>query len=149
LKGLKLLSLQRKLNSQNAKVAMFARWNVVAVVLVLAIFGVSSAADIFGAVASDRVSELSQMVEENPRLLNKRGPGGQTPLMNAVLSGKTSAVEALLKAGADVTISEKDGYTPMVRNRVQTVECECLLYRWIVRCSMGRAFKAGRTLRNY
>jgi hypothetical protein len=63
--------------------------------------------------------------------------------MNAVLSGKTSAVEALLKAGADVTISEKDGYTPMVRNRVQTVECEWLLYRWIVRCSMGRAFKAG------
>jgi hypothetical protein len=71
LKGLNLLSLQRKLNSQNAKVAMFARWNVVAVVLVLAICGVSSAADIFGAVASDRVSELSQMVEENPRLFEQ------------------------------------------------------------------------------
>jgi hypothetical protein len=38
---------------------------------------------------------------------------GQTPLMNAVLSGKGSAVKYLLKKGADVTIAEKDGYTPM------------------------------------
>jgi hypothetical protein len=68
--------------------------------------------------------------------------------MNAVLSGKTSAVEALLKASADVTISEKDGYTPMVRNLVKTPECERLLYCWTVRCSMGRAFKEGQKLRN-
>ena len=32
--------------------------------------------------------------------INKVGPGGQTPLMHAVLQGKTDAVEYLLDAGA-------------------------------------------------
>jgi ankyrin repeat protein len=45
--------------------------------------------------------------------LNKPGMGGQTPLMSAVLSGETYAIEPLLAAGADYTIPEKDGYTPM------------------------------------
>ena len=43
-------------------------------------------------------------------------PGsGQTPLMMAVLMGKEKVVEYLLskEAQADVTIPEKDGYTPM------------------------------------
>ena len=43
-------------------------------------------------------------------------PGsGQTPLMMAVLMGKDKVVEYLLskEAQADVTIPEKDGYTPM------------------------------------
>ena len=37
---------------------------------------------------------------------NVRGPA-------QVLQGKLLAAEALLKLGADVTIAEKDGYTPM------------------------------------
>ena len=41
------------------------------------------------------------------------GDGGQTPLMNAVLSGKVQAVTYLLSQGADTSIAEKDGYTPM------------------------------------
>lgn len=46
--------------------------------------------------------------------LNKVDPrNGQTPLMSAVLSGKTNAVEALLEVGADATVPENDGYTPM------------------------------------
>ena len=38
---------------------------------------------------------------------------GQSPLMNAVLSGNTGAVKILLAAGADTSIAEQDGYTPM------------------------------------
>jgi ankyrin repeat protein len=38
---------------------------------------------------------------------------GQTALMRATLVGSTNCVEILLQLGADVTISEKDGYTPM------------------------------------
>ena len=45
--------------------------------------------------------------------INTIGPGGQTPLMHAVLSGKLKAVKALLKLGADTTIGEKDGYVPI------------------------------------
>eukprot|EP00545_Synedropsis_sp_CCMP1620_P010407 CAMPEP_0119015526 /NCGR_PEP_ID=MMETSP1176-20130426/11180_1 /TAXON_ID=265551 /ORGANISM="Synedropsis recta cf, Strain CCMP1620" /LENGTH=200 /DNA_ID=CAMNT_0006968825 /DNA_START=59 /DNA_END=661 /DNA_ORIENTATION=+ len=37
---------------------------------------------------------------------------GQTPLMAAILRGKTETAKLLLKKGADVTIGEKDGYTP-------------------------------------
>lgn len=37
---------------------------------------------------------------------------GQTALMAASLRGNARAVEFLLKKGADVTIPEKDGYTP-------------------------------------
>jgi ankyrin repeat protein len=39
--------------------------------------------------------------------------GGQTPLMAAVLGGKTENVRALLKHNPDATIGEMDGYTPM------------------------------------
>merc|ERR1719231_88848 len=45
--------------------------------------------------------------------LNVQGPGGQSPLMHAVLGGKTKAVKFLLKRGADAAVAEKDGYTPM------------------------------------
>jgi len=45
--------------------------------------------------------------------INARGGGGQTPLMQASLSGKPAAAAALLALGADPTIGEKDGYTPL------------------------------------
>lgn len=43
--------------------------------------------------------------------IDLQGGGGQTPLVNAVLSGKVKAVEKLLTLGANVDIPEKDGYT--------------------------------------
>ena len=45
--------------------------------------------------------------------LNMQGPGGQTALMYACLKGKNNAVGALLDAGADWKITEKDGYGPL------------------------------------
>jgi ankyrin repeat protein len=43
--------------------------------------------------------------------INKKGQGGQTPLMAAVLQGKTKNVVSLLKHNPDVTLGEKDGCT--------------------------------------
>ena len=80
-----------------------------AAVLLLA---VAAAGDIFSAVQMDSAELLQEALDEDPSELNRRGPGGQTPLMNAVLSGKSHAVAFLLQAGADPTIPEKDGYTP-------------------------------------
>ena len=46
--------------------------------------------------------------------LNKRGQGGQTPLMASVLGGNDLAVKCLLESkDVDVNIGENDGYTPM------------------------------------
>lgn len=89
--------------------------------LLLIISSVASsvvAVDIFDAVNLDdpsaiQASLLEEAEESRANNLNRRGAGGQTPLMSAVLRGKFRAVEELLKQGADVTIGEKDGYTPM------------------------------------
>ncbi len=70
--------------------------------------------DIFDAVASSDIKSIKEILVSKPHLLNKAGPGGQTPLMNAVLSGKTDSVKLLLSLGSDMFVPEKDGYTPMV-----------------------------------
>ena len=46
-------------------------------------------------------------------VLDMKGPAGQTALMYGCLKGKANAVNTLLDAGADVTITENDGYGPM------------------------------------
>ncbi|GMH68978.1 hypothetical protein TL16_g05053 [Triparma laevis f. inornata] len=47
-------------------------------------------------------------------MVNKRGSGGQTPLMAATLAGQTEVVRHLLDVHhANPAIPEKDGYTPM------------------------------------
>ena len=66
---------------------------------------------LFAAVQADDAGAIERELERSD--INSRGPGGQTPLMHAVLSGKVNAVKALLKLGADTSIGEKDGYTPM------------------------------------
>mmetsp|Transcript_944 Transcript_944/g.2883 ORF Transcript_944/g.2883 Transcript_944/m.2883 type:complete len:177 (+) Transcript_944:211-741(+) len=69
--------------------------------------------DVFAAVRADDPHGVAAALEEDAAALDATGPGGQSPLMHAVLQGKLLAAEALLKRGADVTIAEKDGYTPM------------------------------------
>ena len=76
------------------------------------IFVVCTSQDIFEAVREDSPEKIGTALD-NGADINSIGQGGQTPLMNAVLSGKTAAVEFLLKKGADTSIGEKDGYTPM------------------------------------
>eukprot|EP00966_Prymnesium_polylepis_P096297 2231232-Prymnesium_polylepis.2 len=69
--------------------------------------------DIFQAVEQDSMAAIKKALEADAGALNRPGPGGQSPLMNAVLSGKPKAVKYLLKRKADPTVAEKDGYTPM------------------------------------
>ena len=79
-------------------------------------FGDAVKLDLRAALARNDETELAQAmlhpdIDKHINIRNSRT--GQTPLMSAVLSGKKNAVEALLAAGADPTIAEKDGYTPM------------------------------------
>jgi ankyrin repeat protein len=45
--------------------------------------------------------------------INKKGAGGQTPLMAAVLNGNTMVAKVLLSLKADTSIAEDDGFTPI------------------------------------
>ena len=53
--------------------------------------------DIFEQVRKDSMDGIKKAIAENEEVINTRGPGGQTPLMHAVLQGKTKAVKYLLK----------------------------------------------------
>ena len=69
--------------------------------------------DIFEFIQNDDVENLKDLLSKHPLIIDRPGPGGQTPLMAAVLMGSTKCTDFLLKQGADHTIGEKDGYTPV------------------------------------
>ena len=65
-------------------------------------------------------SDSKIFLQEAVRKLLKAGSNvdnakfnGVTPLMAAVVGGKHKVIKALLKAGADATVPDKDGYTVM------------------------------------
>ena len=69
--------------------------------------------DIFAAVRRDDAAAIERLVGADKSVLDETGPGGQSPTMHGVLQGKSKAVATLIKLGADLTVGEKDGYTPM------------------------------------
>mmetsp|Transcript_11386 Transcript_11386/g.24026 ORF Transcript_11386/g.24026 Transcript_11386/m.24026 type:complete len:202 (-) Transcript_11386:2471-3076(-) len=65
---------------------------------------------VFRGVADDDGAAIRSAVANDPSLLESIGPGGQTPLIHAVLTGKEKAVTTLLELGADTSATERDGY---------------------------------------
>ena len=65
---------------------------------------------IFKGVKDDDAAAIRSAVENDPSILESIGPGGQTPLIHAVLIGKLNAVTTLLELGADTSATERDGY---------------------------------------
>jgi len=59
------------------------------------------------------LSALSAGARIDERRGEFAGPGLASPLMAAALGGAAAVVPALLAAGADATLGEKDGYTPL------------------------------------
>ncbi len=78
-----------------------------AVLCALAYACAAGAQDIFSAAGQDSADGIRAALAQDPSGLNRRGPGGQTPLMYACLKGKALAVKALLDAGADTSLGEK------------------------------------------
>ena len=74
--------------------------------------------DVFDAVRKDDVGKMKSILEKNRdnlgTFINTRDKNsGQTPLMMSILMGKVEIVRILLAEDVvDVTIPEKDGYTP-------------------------------------
>ena len=81
--------------------------------LQLALVAVDANGDLFAAIGAQDVSAMKAALSSGADV-NAIGPGGQTPLMNSVLTGCLPCVELLLgQEGVDAAIPEKDGYTPM------------------------------------
>ena len=81
--------------------------------LQLALVAVNASGDLFAAIEARDVSAMKTALSSGADV-NAIGPGGQTPLMNSVLTGCLLCVEFLLgREGVDAAIPEKDGYTPM------------------------------------
>ena len=80
--------------------------------LAIVAVGVTAQGSLHDAVGADDVGSIKDLLSSGANI-NEIGPGGQTPLMFAVLSGKKRAAKLLLARGADTSIGEKDGYTPM------------------------------------
>lgn len=63
---------------------------------------------------SEDMDRLDQLLQDPEADINVKDPrSGQTCLMGSVLRGKARYVRKLLEHGADATIAEKDGYTPV------------------------------------
>lgn len=85
---------------------------IIVVMAVINIFSVQSVDNnLFEAVTSDVPDQIAHAINGGSDI-NTIGPGGQTPLMFAVLGGKYQSAKWLLENGADTSIPEKDGYTP-------------------------------------
>ena len=63
---------------------------------------------------SEDMDRFQELLKDSEADVNVQDPrSGQTCLMGSVLRGKANYVRKLLEHGADATIPEKDGYTPV------------------------------------
>ena len=79
-----------------------------------ALIQLAAANDLLKAIEGNNPSQMNMALKStHPKLLNEVGSNGMTPLMTAVTNGKHKVVKPLLKAGADATIANAEGYTVM------------------------------------
>lgn len=69
--------------------------------------------DIHTAVLTGNLEVVSQHITAGTNINEREPLSGSTPLVSAATFGKTEIAEALIEAGADLTISNNDGTTPL------------------------------------
>lgn len=68
---------------------------------------------LFLATANGDVARIEELLAADPSLLMARGLFGMTPLHSAAAAGQDKAVTLLLEKGADPTLEDENGNTPM------------------------------------
>lgn len=82
--------------------------------------------DIFDAIRQDDLPRIEALAANAP-MREQRGPGGVTPLLDAVAFGSPEAVAALLRAGADANAQTDLGATPLIWAAGDPVKTRLLL----------------------
>ena len=79
----------------------------------LGVGAVAAAAMLHDAAAQNSPAAIQAALDAGADLNERDSQSGQTALMYSVLNGFAQSVRYLLSAGADVTIGENSGYTPL------------------------------------
>ena len=69
--------------------------------------------NIHAAVLAGDLEVVRQHIKAGSNINEKEPMSGSTPLISAATFGKTDIAEALIEAGADLTITNNDGTTPL------------------------------------
>lgn len=85
----------------------------IALLTVAAATGHTQTKRIYQAVTENNVDLVKELISKGQDINERMNGSKQTPLMQAVLGGHFLVAKALLELGADVTVEEKDGYTPL------------------------------------
>jgi ankyrin repeat protein len=85
---------------------------ILSVILVI-FFMPIMAEDIHEAVKKGNPDLVKAILAENPELINARGEYGRTPLMQAAFSRQEAVFKYLVEKGADVNLSNKEGFGPL------------------------------------
>ena len=112
-----LLNYFMQFESNKMKISLFTQFMISSCFVGCLLGDLSE--DILDAVGDDDVEEVKEILEENSSdlgsFINLKDPvSGQTPLMKAILHGRTEIVKLLLDLDiVDASVGEKDGYTPL------------------------------------
>ncbi|HXN29076.1 MAG TPA: ankyrin repeat domain-containing protein [Candidatus Acidoferrales bacterium] len=66
------------------------------------------------ALRSGSGQDFARLLRENPEAVNRKGPGGTTPLMYAALYGDAASLRQLLEHGADPKVANDEGATALM-----------------------------------
>lgn len=70
--------------------------------------------DIHTAAITENLAALKQHIAAGSNLNERDAFGGSSPLISAVVFGKTKAAKILIDAGADINFQNNDGSTPLI-----------------------------------
>jgi ankyrin repeat protein len=86
---------------------------VISAALMISLVSPLAAEDIFMSVKKGDLETVKTLLEKDPALLNARGNLDRTPLLEAVLSRQPAICEFLLDKGADLNLTNKEGFGPL------------------------------------
>ncbi len=87
-------------------------WSILLFSFTTVLAGKVMTEDIFAPIKKGDLDQVKALLEKNPDLLNTRGEYDRTPLIEAAFSKQTAIFKFLVEKGADLSLSNKEGFTP-------------------------------------